>query len=74
MQTIVVDLTRQPEIADLVADMEPGDTVTLRTSIKSKDDQSLLLTVETATGKARDPDKDVETHGDDDDDEDEQEA
>lgn len=46
MQTITVDLTKTPEIADAVAGMEPGSEVCLHGSIKSLDDKTLILTVE----------------------------
>jgi hypothetical protein len=46
MQTIIVDLTKTPEIADAVADMEPGSEVCLHGTIKSLDDKTLVVTVE----------------------------
>lgn len=46
MQTITIDLKKTPEIADAVAGMEPGSEVCLHATIKSLDDQSLVLTVE----------------------------
>lgn len=46
MQTITIDLKKTPEIADAVAGMEPGSEVCLHASIKSLDDQSLVVTVE----------------------------
>lgn len=48
MTTVTIDLKKNPEIADLVSDKSVGDGVTLHTSIKAKDDQTLTLTVEEA--------------------------
>lgn len=48
MQTITVDLRKEPEIADLALDMHPGDGIRLCGTIKSIDDQSLVITVEEA--------------------------
>lgn len=44
--TINVDLTKNPELAALVADMEPGDWITLDASIKSADGQTLVARLE----------------------------
>jgi hypothetical protein len=46
MQTITIDLKKTPEIADAVAGMEPGSEVCLHGTIKSLDDQTLVVTVE----------------------------
>ena len=46
MQTITISLQKSPEIADAIADLEPGDEVLLHATIKAKDDQTLTLTVE----------------------------
>ncbi len=46
MQTLTIDLNKTPEIADAVADLEPGSEVCLHATIKSKDDQTLVVTVE----------------------------
>lgn len=46
MQTITVDLKKSPDIANAVADMEPGDEVLLHGTIKALDDQTLTLSVE----------------------------
>lgn len=46
MQNITIDLKKTPEIADAVADMEPGDAVALHGTIKSLDDQTLVVTVD----------------------------
>lgn len=49
MQTIDIDLKQNPDIANLVADLEPGAKIELSTSIKAKDDQTLTLTIESAS-------------------------
>jgi hypothetical protein len=49
MQTIALDLKNNPDLKSLIADMNPGDKIELVASIKSKDDQSVTLTVETAS-------------------------
>jgi hypothetical protein len=46
MQAVTIDLTKSPDIAAEVADLEPGDSVTLHASIKSLDAQTLVVTVE----------------------------
>lgn len=52
MQTILIDLKKSPDIADWAADKEPGDNVRLFGSIKSKDDQTMAVTVkEVGDGK-----------------------
>ena len=48
MQTITIDLKKNPDVADLVADMDPGTSICLTTSIKAKDDQTLTLTLDSA--------------------------
>jgi hypothetical protein len=48
MQTLTIDLVKEPEIKDLTASMQPGDLVDLHTSIKSIDDQTLVLTINEA--------------------------
>lgn len=45
-QRITIDLTKNPETADVVADLEVGDAVEVNTTIVSKDDQTLVLEVE----------------------------
>lgn len=52
MTTVTIDLKKNREIADLVADKSVGDGVDLKTTIKSMDDQTLVLTVEEATNGA----------------------
>lgn len=46
MTVIDIDLTKNPDLAALVADKEPGDWIELRASIKAKDDQTLSLRLE----------------------------
>lgn len=48
MQKIQIDLKKNPEIADLVIDLQPGDKILLHTSINELDDQTLGLTIEEA--------------------------
>lgn len=45
MQTITIDLKKMPEVADFLADKEPGDEVYLCGTIKSLDDQTAVVTV-----------------------------
>lgn len=61
MQTIALDLKNNPELQSLVADMNPGDKIELTASIKSKDDQSVTLTVETASECGHETETDTET-------------
>lgn len=46
MQTVTVDLNKSPDIKDAVADMEPGSDVCLHGTIKSLDEQTLVVTVD----------------------------
>lgn len=48
MQTVDINLKQNPEIADLVASLDPGAKIMLHTSLKSKDDQTATLTIESA--------------------------
>ncbi len=66
MQTVIIDLKKNPDIADLVRTMQPGDRVELQTSIKAVDDQTLTLTVEEAAeGKEPEaPEEDEQPEGD----------
>jgi hypothetical protein len=57
METLTIDLKKNPDIADLVKTMQPGDPVDLHTSIKGLDDQTLTVTVrEASEGKPFDED------------------
>lgn len=62
MQTIIIDLKKNPEIADLVTDKQPGDRILLHTSIKQLNDQTLELTIEEAE-EGKDPDADENPPG-----------
>ena len=44
--TVTIPLDKNPEVADLVTDLSPGDKVYGRFSIRAKDDQSLELRIE----------------------------
>ncbi|MBU2072775.1 MAG: hypothetical protein KKA68_21280 [Gammaproteobacteria bacterium] len=46
MQTLAIDKRKNPDIADGVVDLEPGDRLDLHTTIKSNDEQTLVVTVE----------------------------
>lgn len=52
--TITLDLKKNPDLADLVADLMPGDTILLETSIKSRDDQTLTVTLDSAMNEEGD--------------------
>ncbi len=56
---ISVDLKANPDVADLIADMEMGDKVCFRTSIKSKNGEIADFTLERAE-EADDSDEDSE--------------
>ena len=61
-QRLTIDLKKNPEVADLIADMEVGSYVNLSTSIVAKDEQTLTLELEEATtGEA--PAKEEEEEG-----------
>lgn len=45
---IQIDLKRNPEVADLIADMNMGDRVSFVTSLKSKNDSLAEFTLEKA--------------------------
>lgn len=65
MATITLDLSKNRDLADLVATMSVGDQVRLETSIKALDDQTLTLTLESAEeGEAMESDDD-DLDGDD---------
>lgn len=46
MQIITIDLIKSPDVAQEVVDLQPGDSVTVHTTIKAMDDQTLTLTVD----------------------------
>ncbi len=45
MQTVVLDLKKIPEVANFLADKEPGDEIYLCGSIKSLDDNTCVVTI-----------------------------
>lgn len=52
-QRLTLDLSKNKELADLISDMEPGETIYAELSIVAKDDQSLTTEVE-AVGSSPD--------------------
>lgn len=48
MQSIVIDLKKNPDIAELVRTMHPGDYIGFHSMIKALDDQTLTATIESA--------------------------
>lgn len=46
MTTVTIPLDKNPELAALVADKQPGDWLTLKASVKAKDDQTLTVRLE----------------------------
>lgn len=46
MTTLTIDLQKNPELAALVSDKQPGDWIELRASIKAKDEQTLTVRLE----------------------------
>lgn len=49
-QRLTIDLKKNPDVAKLVADLEPSDCIYAELCIVSKDDQSLVVEIE-ATGE-----------------------
>lgn len=45
-QRLTLDLAKNKELADLISDMEPGDSIYAELSIVAKDDQTLTAEVE----------------------------
>lgn len=52
MQTLTLDKKSNPEVAAMAADLQPGSRVTLYTTVKANDDQTLTLTLEEAEAPA----------------------
>jgi hypothetical protein len=48
-QRLTIDLNQNPEVKNLVSDMEVSDRVKLETTIVSKDDQTLVVELEEAS-------------------------
>jgi hypothetical protein len=46
MQTLTIDLKTNPDVAAVVADLEPGTGLTIKASIKALDEQTLTVTLE----------------------------
>lgn len=46
MQVIQIDLFKNPEVASVVSDMQPGDAIIIHGTIQSLDQQTLTVTVE----------------------------
>jgi hypothetical protein len=49
METIIIDLKKNPDVAEVIRGMQPGDALDLHTSIKGMDDQTLTVTVREAS-------------------------
>lgn len=60
MSPITIDLNREPELKDLLADKQPGDKIDLHCSIKSIDDQTAVMTFEEASAGAASDDESTE--------------
>lgn len=77
-QKITIDLKKNLEVADLVADLEPSAKVFLRTAIASKDEDTLVLQLEEASdthdGLAEDDTDDEDEDDEEDEDEDDDES
>ena len=54
MQSLTIDLKKNPEVERLVSAMEPGGKVDLHCSIRARDEQTLTLTLEEASEGADD--------------------
>ncbi len=59
-QQFVIDLERNEDLAKLVADMEPGDTLQATLSIVAKNDSSLTVEVDDVTDETGDDGGDEE--------------
>jgi hypothetical protein len=58
MQSVPIDLKKSEEIADWATDKGPGDRVALYGTIKSKDDQTMVVTVDEVDDGPDDEDDD----------------
>jgi hypothetical protein len=63
MQTVTISRKKDAEVDDWAADKEPGDRVCLYGTIKSLDDQTLVVTVEEVEDDDRDDDDDRSAGG-----------
>ena len=52
-QRITIDLKKNPKVAEMIADLEPADSLFAELTIVSKDEQSLVVEIE-ATGLTHD--------------------
>jgi hypothetical protein len=59
-QQLVIDLERNEDLAKLVADLEPGDTLNATLSIVAKNDSSLTVEIEEVTDESGDDGGDEE--------------
>lgn len=53
-QQLVIDLERNEDLAKLVADMEPGETLNAKLSIVAKNDSSLTVEIEEVSDETGD--------------------
>jgi hypothetical protein len=58
MQVLQIDLRKNPEISDFVKDKEPGDKLCLYGTIKSLDDQTMVVTLEEVDEDREEADED----------------
>ncbi len=66
MQTLKIDLKNNPDVAAVVADLQPGTELILKGSIKALDEQTLTVTleeVEAPEAEAEDVEEDEEDEG-----------
>lgn len=49
MQILPIDLKKNADVADLIADMQPGDRIYFCATIKDKDEQTLNARIEEVT-------------------------
>jgi hypothetical protein len=59
-QQLVIDLERNEDLAKLVADLEPGDTLNATLSIVAKNDSSLTVEIDEVTDESGDDGSDEE--------------
>lgn len=67
MQIIPIDLKKNPEVADLLTDMQPGARVYLCATIKDKDLANANLRIEEIVAKPEDLPQPGEKYGDEED-------
>jgi hypothetical protein len=64
MQKLTIDLKKNTKVADLVADLEPGESIFAELSIVSKDEQSLVVEIDAVGDTPGDLDGDDEADDD----------